>query len=299
LEEVYYECAKAYIDLATSTRYQRVAFEIENPEPPGKPGDELDVYVKSVYELSIDEIPLVEGIIRALSHRRLNIYDYESIDKERGRHVIAARLLEKAIRSGRSFIMVLPSALPLGLASSLPGEYWWILEDLHVANVTIEYDNPLYLPAPPVEPPINLVAKRNSQASYERVQWLAERAVELGLPRPNTVYLDSNRMIFNYVTSDGVPGLKRRIPVNKLAGHIVALDRCLSLGMTRLQWRRGEQVSHLIYAQGLAGGELEALRREVERYSGARPRLRGVLYDYYRLGAIRIQALLLRALGLG
>jgi len=298
LEEIYQECARSYIDLATSSRYSRVAMEIENPEPGGRPGDELDVYVKSVYELSIDEIPIIEGIIKALSHRRLNIYDYESIDKERGRHVIAARLLEKAVKSGRSFIMVLPSALPLGLASSLPGDLWWKIEDLHVANVTVEYDNLLYLPTTPVDPPISLVAKRNSQASYERVQWLARRALELGLPEPHKVFLDSNKMIFDYVTLEGVPGLKRRIPVNKLAGHIVALDNCLGLRFTRPQWRRGETVSHLIYAQGLVGDELEALKREIERFSGQRPLLRGVLYDYYRLGAMRIQALLFRALGL-
>ena len=298
MEEVYVECARSYIDLVSSSTYSSIRVSLAGTPPLARGDGELDVYVKSIYELSIDEIPIIAAIVRALSHRRLNIYDYESIEKEKGRHVTAAMLLEKAIREGRSFLMVAPSALPLGLVRRLPKEYWDHLASIHVANVEVSYDNPLYLPQPPVEGTVSLVAKRNSEASYDRVEWLSRRAYELGLGWPDRVFLDSNKQIFDYVVGAGVRGLRRRVPVNKLAGHIVALDRCLGLGMTRLLWRRGERVTHLLYAWGVGEEELEGLKREVERFNGLRPVLTGVVYDYYRLGALRIQARLLQALGL-
>ena len=206
----------------------------------------IEVYLKSISEPSIDEIPIISSIVESLSDRRVVIYEYESMAR-RGepRHRTLARFIEKAIREGRPIIVLMPSALPASLYTALSQEAREFLANALALRITVDHPNILYLPLHVAEP-IEIVAKSNSTSSYVRVRWLMDKARERGITVAREVYLDSNRAILEYVLWGGSQSLYRRIPVNKLALFIAILQRCGYIeGLEVL--KRWERNTHVLY----------------------------------------------------
>jgi len=252
--------------------------------------------VKSVREISIDEVPIIKSIIDVFEGRRLVFYEYENIRKRDDRAILASRLISKGIRSGRSFILVLPSLMSVSLAGNLPEFEGSVVEESLALRVDIEYDNLLYLPGRR-DRSIEIVGKSNSMASYERVQWLRELAEREGIVVTREVFLKDNREIFNYVTEKPPEGIYERIPVNKLAGYIIGLSRCMKLPGIREVYRP-ERVTHYIYAYNVPSRDLEKLSEALLLQKGRIPVPSGLLYNIVYRGSRVVMAELMNRLGL-
>ncbi|MCE4629554.1 MAG: hypothetical protein F7C82_04670 [Desulfurococcales archaeon] len=289
------ECADEYMRQYARTRIHRIDVELHDVMS-GKPPSEIEVYLKSVREVSIDEIPIVKSILNAFEGRRLIIYEYENIRKRDDRARLASRLVERGIEEGRSFILVLPSLMPLSLATSLPYEIQEAVADSLALTITITYDNLLYLPEGQRRG-IEIVAKENSEASYERVKWLKEKAEELGVYVKKVVYLADNKEIFEYVTELGADGIYERVPVNKLASYIVSLARCLRIPGIR-EFLHREQVKHYIYGYKVPYQDFAKLSNILVSYSGSFPVPGGLLYNVVYRGVRTLLAELMNRLGL-
>lgn len=293
--ELIEECADEYMRLYARTRIHNVSVHLHDV-PPGPSPNEIEIYLKSVREVSIDEIPIVVALLEAFKGRRLVIYEYENIKKRDDRARLASRLVERGVEEGRSFILVMPSLMPVSLATSLPYEVQDAVSESLGLTITVTYDNILYLPEGKRRG-IEIVAKENSEASYERVMWLEKKAEEQGLYVRRTVYLPDNKKIFEYVTGLGAEGIYERVPVNKLSSYIVAMSRCLRIPGIR-EYMRRENVKHYVYGYRVPHQDFARLARLLEKYTGSFPAPSGLLYDVVYRGVKTLMGELLNRLGL-
>ncbi|MCE4619646.1 MAG: hypothetical protein F7C33_01350 [Desulfurococcales archaeon] len=289
------ECAEEFMRIYARSRIRSVEVEAY-PVNYDEEISEIDVYVKSVREISIDEVPIIKSIIDVFEGRRLVFYEYENIRKRDDRAILASRLISKGIRSGKSFILVLPSLMSVSLAGNLPEFEGSVVEESLALRVDIEYDNLLYLPGRR-DRSIEIVGKANSMASYERVRWLRELAEKEGIIVTREVFLKDNREIFNYVTEKPPEGIYERIPVNKLAGYIIGLSRCMKLPGIREVYRP-ERVTHYIYAYNVPSRDLEKLSEALKSQEGHIPVPSGLLYNVVYRGSRVVMAELMSRLGL-
>lgn len=208
----------------------------------------VQVFVKSVKEASIDEIPVILALLEGLRNRRVEFFEYERMTRgDMGREEVLARLINSGLRRGSPTIVVMPSALPASLYSRLPWEAREALSRSLAMRVIVENENILYLPEQSPGEGIEIVAKNNSVSSYARVRWLRGEASRRKIRVRGEVYLQDNAAIMEYVLERGIQSIGERIPVNKLAHYIVALGKCDRIsGIEPL--KRWERSTHLIYA---------------------------------------------------
>jgi len=90
------------------------------------------------------------------------------------------------------FLAVVPSLLAIGLASRLPPSVIEVLERSYVLEVAVDFRNLLYLPVPEVNDVIEIVGKKNSAASYDRIRRLEEIAGSRGIKVRGHTLLNSN-----------------------------------------------------------------------------------------------------------
>ncbi len=254
----------------------------------GSEGDEVevDVYVKSTLEPSIDEIPVLQAILEGLQGVRVTVYSYDPVaDAGRGGGYVAFRLVERGLRMGKPFILVLPGQRSLVLAGFLEEDEWQVIEESLAIKATVTAGNILYLPEPGAAGKARLVAKLNSEQSYERVRWLTRIAGELGVRLGRPLFLQSNREIFEHVFSLGRRGPLERVPVNKLAAYTSTLAECGYLdGIRRLT--RIEASTHYIYAHRVPGWLLDRVAERLETILSIE--LRGTLYSLAFQGASKV-----------
>jgi hypothetical protein len=196
------ECINALIDVEASLKIIGGSVERASWDRSGSKR-EVVVLLKSLRLPSLDEAPLIAAIIDSLADsphvKRVEVYEYETLRGEMGRSERAAAVLETAVRRGSGIIAVTPSLLGVSLVSKLAEQVAEELERGAVANVAIRFENALYLPSPDITNSIEIVAKRNSKSSYERVSWLEEQAKRKGLKVSNIVYLEDNKSILSYI----------------------------------------------------------------------------------------------------
>ena len=281
--------AETYVEGYLSRGEARVT--VEGPgraAPMARPrsGGVVELYVKSIYEPSADEIPILAGILEALAGERLRVYEYEPIHRQgEPRHVVLGRYLRRAIESGRPAVVVMPSALPAGLLGAL-GPSAEALSAAPLIRVRVEHPSRLYLPS---RGPVRLVAKRNSQQSYERVVWLRGLAAERGLRVEGEVYLGDNREILDYVFGPGILGALERVPVTKIASIVLSLRDCgLLTGLEEVE--RRDESTHLVYVVNAPQGLAARVARAVAAWSGRSlgEALRGLLHWTVLEGARRV-----------
>ncbi len=289
------ECTHEYMKTYLRSRVTKLNVEEYDYTGAATVPWEVEVYLKSIRELSVDEVPIIRAIVEAFEDRRLLFYEYENIRKKDDRATVASRLIRRGIEEGKSFILVLPSLMPISLANLLPLEVQEAISNSLALRAEIEYSNLLYIPTG--RDSIEIVAKQNSKASYERVRWLRCVAEDAGITVTREVYLPDNRAIFEYVTAAGPDGLYQRVPVNKLAGFIIAVSRCLGMPGIR-ELLRKENVVHYIYAHNLPAEDIERLADSLRRQEGRHPAPSSLLYDAVFRGSRIIIAELLARTGL-
>ncbi len=278
------ECAERHLELYPEA-VKRVSLEEEVPRGPYWGGSRIDVYVKSIGDLSLDEYPIIEGIIRGARGVRLEFFEYESLEQEMPRHMVLSRLLERSYKRRVPSLILMPSALPVALVESLSEELEELLDESLAARIRVHYSNRLYLPEPGEVDSITLVAKENSESAYERVSWLGKRAREYGLEVRRTVFLPDNRMIFDYVYTGEPRSFLYRVPVNRLALYTTVIADCaseLTEGFPILRLERLEESSHLLYSLGVDPELLGSILLAISGFRGGHPS--GLLYTLLKRG---------------
>ena len=228
---------------------------------------EVVVLLKSLRFPSLDETPIIATIIDSLADnpevRRVEVYEYETIKGEMGRSERAAAVLESAFKRGSGIIAITPSLLGISLVSRLAEKVAEELEKGAVANINVKFENVLYLPSPNVIGSIELLAKKNSKSSYERVTWIKEVALKRGLKVSNVLYMEDNKSIISYMISKGSKGIYESVPVTKVSKVVLAFSRCASLkGLDEL--RRTEEASHTIYAIDVSEEVIEDMLKRLD-----------------------------------
>ncbi|MCE4602908.1 MAG: hypothetical protein F7B18_06985 [Desulfurococcales archaeon] len=262
-------CIEECVLWVKRARILEAKVEIRDEWDPGPRAESIDLMVKSLTLPSVDEIPILSAILRTLYDRKVGIYEYEALPLDEARVDRLTRLINHSFKTGRGIILVAPSLLPVSLISRLDQDKLEILESKLALEATIRYTNTLYLPDPNTAgvSSIEIVAKRNSEASYERAEWLKYMATRLGLRVERIRSLEDNTEILRYITMDGVNTLYTRIPVTKVASLVVALSRCLSLdGILPLEKR--DTATHLIYALGITFDEARRIGERILGYTG-------------------------------
>ena len=215
--------------------------------------DRVWLVVKSIELPSIDEIPIINSILESLGDTRTEVYTYEELDST-DRALRLSQVLREGISSGLPMIVVMPGLMGVTLTSKMDKDVIEALESSTVVEAWLEYSNVLYLPE---EPEVELVGKENSESSYERIEWLQSEASKRGVRVAGVRLLRDNRAIWDYVTSLGLEGLRKRVPVNKVAWLVAVLSDCIGAHGFQVIQRR-ERARHYIYLIGL-GRELAAL----------------------------------------
>ncbi len=262
-------CIEECVHEVKRARILGARVEVREEWDPGPRADSIDLMVKSLTLPSIDEIPILSAILRTLYDRKVKIYEYEALPLDEARVDRLTRLINHSFKEGRGIILVAPSLLPISLISRLDQEKLEVLESKLAIQATIRYTNMLYLPDRNVvgADGIEIVAKRNSEASYERAEWLRDMATRLGINVKRITTLEDNTEILRYITMGGVNTLYTRVPVTKVASLVVALSRCLSLeGILPLEKR--DTATHLIYAIGITPAEARRIGEKILNYTG-------------------------------
>ena len=194
---------------------------------------------------------------------RYRSYDDRGLSTSRERAL--ASIIEEALSRGMGAIALVPQPLAAGLASHLGYEALSRVEEAPRVEVSLRFDNRLYLPS---EAPrgVELVGKKNSRASYERVVKLESLARRRGIEVYSHRFLSSHREVVDYVTSYGVAGVSERVPVTKAALYILAISRCYSIeGLEEVTI--DDEAGHTVYLVNvdeiIVEGVYEALRRAV------------------------------------
>ncbi len=228
--------------------------------------------VKHKHGVSLDEAPLIEALESA-STRAGVIAEFEEYEPlldqsakgdhrghQLGRAEHLSQLIAELYDRGEPFVAMFPSTLAPALISNLPPNLVKVLEESPQLHVNVEYENLLYLPIHSHYGMIEIVGKRNSLASYKRVEILEKRAASLGLRVTRQVYLDSNREILEYILDEGAIGPLKRIPVTKLAIVITGVYNCLSSNPPVNPYIITENADHTIVMVNVP----EQLRVEIE-----------------------------------
>lgn len=258
-------CIRECVGSIRRTRILRVEVSYREWEP-GPEAGEINLMVKSLSLPSVDEIPVLASILASLTGKQINIFEYETIPISEARVTRLTRLINMSLASGRGIVLVAPSLLPISLISKLNPDQLEMLEDKLLLEATIEYSNILYLPEEADR--IEIVAKRNSQSSYKRAEWLKREAEARGIRVTGIVSLEDNSEILKYVTRRGVESVYMSVPVTKIASLIVAISRCLGLGGIEVLEKR-DSATHLVYALGINWEEARGIGRQLTRYEGA------------------------------
>jgi hypothetical protein len=278
LSEYYYpgahECLSALSSIISDTVYHRVETVYESPEgaPRESPTYTLRVIVKSVDAPSLDEIPILVSIEEA-SYTLGVYYTKEGYEEGGGsREERLASIIRSILRGSEPAVIVMPQPLAVGVMSYLGPREADALERAPKIHVEIEFVNHLYLPASRVTREVELVGKRNSAASYARIERLELMARELGLTRVKRKLLNNNAEIMEYVTELGPRGLSLRVPVTKLALYVRALSQCFpeeigSINPVRLR----ERGSHTIYLIRVPPELAERFLFNLASWRGRRP----------------------------
>ena len=228
--------------------------------------------VKHKHGVSLDEAPLIEAFESASTRAGViaEFEEYEPLSDRsargggQGYQLNRAERLSKMIKTlyerGEPFVAMFPSTLAPALISKLTPDLVRVLEESPQLHVSVEYENFLYLPLHNHHGTIEIVGKRNSLASYKRVEILERKAASLGLLVTRQVYLDSNREILEYILDEGAVGPLRRIPVTKLAIVITGVYNCLSSKPPVNPYVITENADHTIVMVGVP----EYLRVEIE-----------------------------------
>ena len=300
LRELIDSCTWEYMKVYSRLRILGGDLEILGGEPGPVESNSVAVIVKSVKEISFDEVPVLNAIISALSTQNvtLRFYEYDMLAEGRSRYEDLARILEDTISNRVGVIAVLPYLAPVAVLSRVSEPVMEALDSAFRIQVNVAYENLLYIPEKRGDE-IEIVGKENSISSYERAEWLRVEAEKRGFKRVKTRFLPDNRSIFNYVTSMGPRGIYRRVPVTKLSSYIVALARCYSLGGVE-EVMREERATHMLYMFGVSDSIRESiiggLERELKSARIAIPR--DTLYTWIERGSRRVIGELIRRFGL-
>ncbi|MEB3780850.1 MAG: hypothetical protein GSR85_11595 [Desulfurococcales archaeon] len=291
------ECLKAY----SRVRVEGVRVWRSEEWLPGSSSD-IDVYVKSVRNPSFDEVPIITSIIDVLEGFKARIYEYEPVsepvspgrDRARG----LAGMVERSLDQGRGVIVVVPSLLPVSLVSTLRPEIIDAMESSLALEVEVRYENLLYLPEEG-RGPITIVAKENSESSYERVEWLKKQAESLKVDVEGVVLKPDNSSIYEYVLQLGPRGIYKRVPVNKMALYIVSLARCYNLEGI-IEVNRKERSRHYIYAINVPESIIAGVEDALEtRWASTRiPIPSERLFNYIMEGCNSVMLDVIRRMGL-
>jgi len=210
---------------------------------------------------------MVWGIMAAVSSlgltARYRSYDDRGLSTSRERAL--ASIIEEALSRGMGVIALVPQPLAAGLASHLGYEALSRVEEAPRVEVSLRFDNRLYLPSKAPRG-VELAGKKNSRASYERVVKLESLARRRGIEVYSHRFLSSHREVVDYVTSYGVAGVSERVPVTKAALYILAISRCYSIeGLEEVTI--DDEAGHTVYLVNvdeiIVEGVYEALRRAV------------------------------------
>jgi hypothetical protein len=251
LRELIDSCTWEYMKTYSRLKILGGSLEVLGEDTGVSGSGSIAVIVKSVKEISFDEIPLFNAIISALSTYNITprFYEYDMIAEGRGRYEELARVLVDSIEGGMGVIAVLPYLAPVAVISRVSEPILEALDSALRVQVNVRYENLLYIPERR-DDEVEVIGKENSASSYERAEWFRVEAERRGFKRVIVKFLSDNKSIFNYVTSIGPKGIYRRVPVTKLASYIVALARCYSLGGVE-EVIREEEATHMLYILGV------------------------------------------------
>lgn len=295
-------CAEEHYKTYTRLRVLGGSVEVLEGAYASRAPQGIILLFKSMREVSIDEVPIINSISAALSQRavELRFNEYDSLLGEKSRYESFVAAVERSISESKGLVAVVPYPMAVGIVSRLSGRAQEALDSATVLSVRARYENLLYLPerVPEKGEPIELIGKENSASSYERIKWLSEEAERRGI-RTTVKLFPDGRSIFDYVTSAGPKGIYKRVPVTKLSAHIVALARCYGLsGIDEIV--RVEESIQTIYALNLVRDAIESLVRILLAELSA-PRvatLREPYASWAKQGSVRIMAELIRRYGL-
>ena len=299
LRELVDSCAWEYVKTYSRLRVLGGSLEVLEGEYGGPAPESVAVIVKSVREISFDEVPILNAIVSSLSSYNIpfRFYEYDMVVEGRGRYEELSRILEDTMGGEVGVIAVLPYLAPIAVLSKVSERVVEALDSALKVEVTVRYENLLYVPERGEE--VEVVGKENSASSYERAEWLRAEAERRGFKRVTVKFLPDNRSIFEYITSLGPRGIYKRVPVTKLSSYIVALARCYSLGGIE-EVIRAEEARHMLYmarlSRSLERSILESLERELKP-----PRLvipREPLRAWIESGSRKIMGELIRRFGL-
>ncbi|MEB3774163.1 MAG: hypothetical protein GSR86_04470 [Desulfurococcales archaeon] len=260
-----YTCSRACIEYMGKTRILGIDITINESWTPGGFKPVISLLVKSLSMPSIDEVPIIQSILDSIAEKhRINIYEYEPLSGSTQRADRLVRLIESSLASGWGLSVVVPSLFPVALVSRLQQRYIETLENGLLAEVGVTYSNHLYLPE---SGEIEIVAKANSMASYERVEWLKMKAEEEGIKVTGVRHLENNNEILKYVTRHGIETIYKSVPVTKLASMIIILARCLGLEGLKIVEKQ-DTSHHLLYLIGVEDAEADNVLKRIKRMEG-------------------------------
>lgn len=256
------DCLEVCSSVYRAGKPYSVSVEIEGePLEPGPGRSRVYLVVKSLRLPSIDEAWIVSGLLSSLRQRHsVRILEYEPHGSRRGgvRNREFIRALRRAVQEGSGIVALVPHLFTLDLMSVMDDRMRSLLEGNYIISVEASFRNILYLPQQPGgDSRIEIVGKRNSSASYERVMWLADQARRLGLD-VREVFLNDNSEIYNYVVSGAPLSFYTRVPATKISLLGAVLASCNALeGLTVLE--RIERAEHTVYAIGVPRETVDAL----------------------------------------
>jgi hypothetical protein len=255
------ECSSELKRLYLKSRIIKENIKFYDVEPSLNKPNGLSLVLKSIHEPSIDEIPIYNTLVDSFNFDE--IYEYERVAEipKGDRSDNLSMFIVDSYNKGRGIIAIIPSLLVIGLTSKLPDNIIDELENNLMAEISVVSENILYLPdrASLGSNNIEIVAKSNSESSYERVEWLKSEAEKEGIKVENVKFLPDNKSIMDYVASGGIKGYLKRVPVTKIATMIVAASQCLDLeGVNDIV--RKEESRHTIYTLGLTNDLINELR---------------------------------------
>jgi len=300
LRELIDSCTWEYMKTYSRLKILGGSLEVLGEDTGVSGSGSIAVIVKSVKEISFDEIPLFNAIISALSTYNITprFYEYDMIAEGRGRYEELARVLVDSIEGGMGVIAVLPYLAPVAVISRVSEPILEALDSALRVQVNVRYENLLYIPERR-DDEVEVIGKENSASSYERAEWFRVEAERRGFKRVIVKFLSDNKSIFNYVTSIGPKGIYRRVPVTKLASYIVALARCYSLGGVE-EVIREEEATHMLYILGVPdpvrASIIDGLKSELRSAKLAIPR--ESLYTWIERGSRKVVGELIRRFGL-
>ncbi|MCE4603448.1 MAG: hypothetical protein F7B20_00585 [Aeropyrum sp.] len=264
------KCSRAASEIASRLRINSIEGKLVSPggQVSPRPSTKIvEIFVKDPVMPSFDERPILSALRLSLAKSGLisTVRQYESPSGPREEKL--AQLIVDSLSRGTPFIAVVPSLLAIGLASRLPQHVIDVLEGSHVVEVVVDFRNLLYLPVPEVNDLIEIVGKKNSAASYERIRKLEEIAGSVGIKVRGHTLLNSNGEILDYLASGGPNSIYHKVPVTKLALYINVLSLCAELDLDLVEI--GEKAIHTIYLYRLDSETVDTILGSINSVSAS------------------------------